>query len=565
MKKLIIAIFIILMVYPLAATGPGDMIILVHPFSNTGDQKYAWLSAGMADSVVNDLMILKNVRVISERDRKKSIEEIEFGMSGLVEDQKAVKAGGVLGANVIFTGSYTVVNNAVRVIAKLINVKTGELVKSAKLDGTLEGIFDLQDKIVMTLLSEVQKADIKDVRPPVITDTEKKAISDAPRTSFSAYEWYSRGLQVQNTNPKLALENFDKAIALDPGYGDALQQAGYLAGSNFSEFDRALGYLNRAEGIFKKHPGVNTGKYADVMINTGTVYWGKGELDRALNYYFRSRDIYTSINQKNSLGYASAVWGIGLIYYGKQQHAEALRFYSESKSVYDTLNMQNTSMYADLMTNFGSVFHGMRRHDESLDYYNRSKSILDGLQLQNTMAYANALWGIGLIFFERQDYSRALQYYLDSERAFAALRMSETSNYAMIILNIGMIYERQNRLDEALSYFMRCKTIMDRLNLRNTLNYGNLLINIGLVYQKRNSLDESLEYLFSSKTLLERLGLQNSQNYASALYNIAYVYDRQGRNRDAAGFYRNAAAVYSRLGVNEWAQRALDRATALGY
>ncbi|HPA72506.1 MAG TPA: tetratricopeptide repeat protein [Spirochaetota bacterium] len=563
MKKIAIILLVTCLALPLAANGPRDMVILVHPFANAGDSRYAWLSAGMADSVMSDLLLVKNIRVISERDRKKGLQEIEFSMSGMVDEQKAVKAGSMLGANVIFTGSYTVINNSVRVIAKLIDVKTGEMVKTAKLDGSLDNIFQLQDRIVITLLAEAQKAEIRDIRPPVISDQDKRAISDAPKTTFSAYEWYSKGLNIRYTNPRQALEFFEKAIAIDRNYGDALEQAGYIAGVNFSQFDRGLEYLNRAEAAFRSHPGANTEKYAGVMISIASIHWNRQDLDRSLNYYFRARDTYSNLGKRLSFGYASSVWGIGLIYYGKRQLAEALRWYQESKEVYDSLGMQNTSSYADLLTNFGSAYYSMYRHNEAFDYYSRSKRILDDLQLQNTTAYANAVWGLGLILYERRDYDQALEHYTVAERSFINLGMRNSATYATFIMNIALVYEKQNRFDEALDYYGRCRSIYDALGLRNTLNYGNLLMNIGVVHQRRNNLDQALRHFTESRDVLARLNVRESQSYANALYNIGTVHDRQGRRGEAARFYREAAGIYERIGSAEWRDRALNRAGEL--
>lgn len=564
MKKIILLLCIMSLVLPLYAVSQRTMIVLVHPFSNTGDDRYEWLSAGMADSVISDLMMVKNVRVISEKDRRKTVKEIEFSMSGMVDEQAAVKAGSMVGANVIFTGSFAVINNNVRVVAKLIDVKSGELMKTAKLDGSLDKIFQLQDKIVITLLAEAQKVEIENIRPLVVTDEDKKAIHNKPGVSFSAYEWYSKGLQVRYNNPAKALDYYRKAIGADPNYGDALEQAGYISGSVFNRFDESIDYLNRAERVFRGHPGEQSEKYANVIIDIGTIYWSKGELDRARDYYSKARDIFDSLGMRNSFGYASASWGLGLIYYGKRQSSESLRYYNESQSIYEILGLQNTTSFADLMTNFGSLYHTMYRHDDALGYYFKSRSILDGLQLQNTTAYANALWGIGLIYYEKQNFDEALRYYTGAERTMVHLRMQNTAAYANLIMNIGIVQERLNRLDEATDYYTRCKNIFESLNLQNTLNYGNLLMNMGLVYQRQNNSRQALQLFFSSKSLFERLQVQNSQSYANALYNIAYTYDVQGQRDQAVQYYRSAADVYGNLNIRDWEQRARNRVRELG-
>ncbi|MEI6313675.1 MAG: hypothetical protein WCO89_02305, partial [Syntrophus sp. (in: bacteria)] len=47
-----------------------QMYILVHPFENTGDKEYSWISAGMTDTVISDLTRIQNISVVSNQDRK---------------------------------------------------------------------------------------------------------------------------------------------------------------------------------------------------------------------------------------------------------------------------------------------------------------------------------------------------------------------------------------------------------------------------------------------------------------------------------------------------------------
>ena len=62
-----------------------QMNILVHPFENTGDKEYSWISAGMTDTVISDLTSIKNISVVSNQDRNKVLEEMKFIFSGLAE------------------------------------------------------------------------------------------------------------------------------------------------------------------------------------------------------------------------------------------------------------------------------------------------------------------------------------------------------------------------------------------------------------------------------------------------------------------------------------------------
>lgn len=111
--KLAITIFLVISAIPLSAK---NMTILVHPFQNTGDKKFSWVSAGMTASTISDLGKIQEITVISESDRVKAYKEIEFAQTGLTAvDDNAVKVGEMLGANFIFTGNYLVVGNRIRV------------------------------------------------------------------------------------------------------------------------------------------------------------------------------------------------------------------------------------------------------------------------------------------------------------------------------------------------------------------------------------------------------------------------------------------------------------------
>ncbi|MCX5841368.1 MAG: hypothetical protein NTY16_07950, partial [Deltaproteobacteria bacterium] len=260
------------------------MNILVYPFENTGDKQYSWISAGMTETAIHDLMGIREVSVISNADRRKIMEETKFILSGLVAEETMVKVGKLTGANVIFTGSYLVSENNIRVIARLVNVETGKVESSAKIDGTLEKIFDLQDKVVLTLLSETTKVIIPEVNRVKISEVEKERIAEKPRPKTTAYELYAKGLELQDTNPKEALAYFKKALDIDRNYVSALFDAGSTAGYTLNLFDEALNYLTRADNILKSRKATKNIDYAILMGNIGVVYGRKGDFDHALKY-----------------------------------------------------------------------------------------------------------------------------------------------------------------------------------------------------------------------------------------------------------------------------------------
>ncbi|TAL33184.1 MAG: tetratricopeptide repeat protein [Spirochaetes bacterium] len=449
------ALVFALSIFTAPALTAKEMTILVHPFENTGDQAYSWISAGMTSSVVSDLGKIQDVTVISEPDRKKAVDEIQLGLTGLVDEQKAVKVGRVLGANLIFSGNYLVAGTQVRVNAVLIDVEKGSVQKSVKVDGTLGGIFDLQDRIVFALMAETEKVKIADVKPVRFTDDEKKKIETAEKPSFSAYELYAKGLQVRGSNPRTALDYFKKALEQQPDYLAALGEAGYTAGSVLNLFAEGLGYLERADALFVKRAGTNTREYANLMARTGLVYKEMDKLDKALECYAKSRDIRDTLGLQNTSGYAALMTNTGSAYWKKGQYDKALELYGISEKIKDSLGEQKTSGYAALLTNIGLVYAGKKQPDTAMEYYIRAREIRDALALQKTDSYAVLLSAIGSVYFHKGAYDQARENYVRAQEIRDALGLADTTDYAGLLFNIGLTGEKQGNKELAGQYFRK--------------------------------------------------------------------------------------------------------------
>jgi TolB-like protein/tetratricopeptide (TPR) repeat protein len=501
-----------------------QMNILVHPFENTGDKAYSWLSAGMTETVITDLMRIQNISVVSNQDRKKILEEMKFIFSGLVEEDKMIKLGKLTGANVIFTGSYLVSGDRIRVHARLVNVETGKVESSTKIDGTLNGIFDLQDKVVFTLMGETEKITIADSKPAKFTEQDKKKIEEKPRPSVTAYERYAKGLEIQYTNPKDALVNFKKALDIDPNYTDALREAGHTAGNTLNLFSEALGYLEKAERIFKGRNETKSSDYADLIMRIGIIYQSKDQQDRALEYYLNSQ------------------------------------------SIRDRLGLQNTAGYVSLMNNIGTVYQSKGQYDRALEYYLNSQSICYRLGLQNTAGYAILMNNIGIIYQSKGQYDRVLEYYLNSQSIRDRLGLQNTAGYVSLMNNIGTVYQSKGQYDRALEYYLNSQSICYRLGLQNTASYASLMNNMGLVYVSKGQFDRALEYYLNSQSIRDRLGLQNTADYASLMNNMALLYEKQGQLDIAGRHYRMAYDTYGRSGYSaKLRDKALNDAKRLGH
>ncbi len=460
MRRLLLVLAVLLFIaLPLAAK---EMTILVQPFENTGDAAYGWISAGMTASVISDLGRIRDVTVISDAERRKAAEEISLGQSGLVDEQKAVKVGNLLGANLIFSGSYQVAGMAVRVNATLTDVAKGSVEKSVKVDGTLGGIFELQDRIVFALMEETQKIAIADVKPVRFTAEEKKQIEAAPRPSLSAYELYAKGLQARKSNPRQALDLFAQALKIQPDYLSALVEAGYTAGETLNLFAEGLGYLERAEALYLNRAETGTKEYAGLLTKKGQVFKSMGKPAQALELYARAREIREALGMQKTQAYAGLIASIGGIYSDLNQFDKALESYAKARELYEALGKQKSNSYSIVIMNTGVVYAKMKKDDDALAYYTKSREIEEDLHLENTRGYAILIMDIGNIYLKRNDLDRAAECYARSRAIRDALGLHETVGYASLLINIAMVQEKKGNGDLAGKTYREAYTIFDK-------------------------------------------------------------------------------------------------------
>jgi DNA-binding winged helix-turn-helix (wHTH) protein/tetratricopeptide (TPR) repeat protein len=199
--------------------GAAGRTIAVLDFANiTGDPDVAWLSTGMAESLTNGLRALEGVTVI---DRAFT--------SGLGASAAGQSGGGPAvteGVDLVVTGSVQRAGDRLRVGARVIQTASGAVVGQARADGTLDGIFALQDDILAQLSAGLEGPG----RAP-------SAVRSRETSSLEAYRALTEArLRLERLDPvelDAAVAGFERALALDPAY--ALAYVG-LAHARFWRF-----------------------------------------------------------------------------------------------------------------------------------------------------------------------------------------------------------------------------------------------------------------------------------------------------------------------------------------
>jgi tetratricopeptide (TPR) repeat protein len=125
-----------------------------------------------------------------------------------------------LGVRYVLEGSVRKGGGRVRITAQLIDAQSGTHLWADRFDGSLEDVFELQDKVAVSVAGVIE---------PALQAAEMRRSSGRPTTDLSAYDLYLRALAAfyPITKERLveALGLLEDAISIDRHYGPALSWA----------------------------------------------------------------------------------------------------------------------------------------------------------------------------------------------------------------------------------------------------------------------------------------------------------------------------------------------------
>jgi TolB-like protein len=461
---------------PDGLTAAKKVNLLVHPFHYRGPENYNWLTRGLTETVLSDLMKIGSFNVFSEADRKNAVRELELGMAGAIDDKDIAKVGSLIGADIIFTGRMQVSGERVRISARLLDVKSAGLFKSLKLDGEVKNILDLQNRIVLELLREKKKINIADLPPFIITEKEQKKILDKPRRNFTAYQYYALGLENQITDRMKALDYFKKAFGLDPRYFEAYLEASQTAG-RLSEKDRKMkkkyqrleeGYLEKAADIIKKEKRCEY-KYAYVIMMKGIALGKQHRIERARKLLFKAEEILKCLGQERSRNYAALLLSLGNTYFVKKKHKKSLNFYNRTKSLYADLGLEESIGYVNTLVNIGNVYSDREQYKKGLAIYKESHTIMQRLRKKNPELYDSSYVNIGTIYRMMNNYPEALKNYEKALEMIEELDREDTYKHATLLINFAAYHEEKRNRKKAARMYRKAYAIYTELGYRGPL------------------------------------------------------------------------------------------------
>ncbi len=176
----------------------------------SGDPEQEYFADGMVEEIITALSQIRWLFVIARNST--------FTYKGRAVDVKEV--GRELGVRYVLEGSVRKAGTQVRITGQLIDALTGTHLWAGRFDGSFEDIFELQDKVAVSVAGIIE---------PTLQAAEMRRSAARQTTDLTAYDLYLRAVArfypVTKERIFEALGLLDQAIAIDRHYGPALSWA----------------------------------------------------------------------------------------------------------------------------------------------------------------------------------------------------------------------------------------------------------------------------------------------------------------------------------------------------
>ncbi len=365
------------------AAGKEKKSVAILPFKNLSkDPASDFYEFALADAVITELAQLQSLIV-----RPSSV---IAKYQGTEIDEREV--GRELRVHAVLTAGFISAAGRMRVTAQLLDVISGEIIWSDRIDAEGEDIIAIQDVIAIQILDGLRLE---------LTDSEQEALSRRPTENAEAYEQYLKGRDnfgrfifrtVSNKDCEEAITDFKTAIELDPSFALAHSGLGACyANRIFKGMGEARDY-ERAEAAFSKafefDPNVSEARVLMVLVymargekaearaeirkleelfpNEAPLYFVKGTMHRLDGEYEEALQSFAKLSRLDPAAVVVSSYNRARIFNYKGEYDKALQELDKGAKV--ERNHPLIRIFS------AATFNYMKRYDEALELM---RSVLD--------------------------------------------------------------------------------------------------------------------------------------------------------------------------------------------
>jgi TolB-like protein/tetratricopeptide (TPR) repeat protein len=342
---------------------PGNRLAVL-PFVNmSADPENEYFSDGITEELLNALTRVDGLQVTSRTSA--------FAFKGKSDDIRNIALQ--LNVDKVLEGSVRKSGNRVRITAQLINAVDGYHIWSENYDRDLTDVFEVQDEISGIIANRLREN---------LTVAQKTTqLVQAPVKNITAYTHYLKGLHYWNkltpADCRKAIEQFEQAIAIEPGYAAAYARA---AG--------AYSYLG-ATGQMSSHKAFEiVHRYADKAMELDSTIAGSyiAKAGVYLFYEWKWEEAYKALQKAVEINprVIEAYQLLGYYYIIKGQKAEAIKMMEEAIIIDPLSPIINQAL--------GNMYIFSERYDDAVK---QADKLLE-MDPQMRIALELKAWAIGM-------------------------------------------------------------------------------------------------------------------------------------------------------------------------
>jgi adenylate cyclase len=285
----------------------GRKSLMILPFedmSPTGDN--GWFADGLASELISALSNVKAQRV-ADPQATKDFKRYQ-GTLPLYAHEMSIRY--------FVQGDVRKFGDQIKITSRLLDVESGDFLWQDSMKGTMNDIFDIQEKVAEKV--------VEGLKIHLATD-EKKKLAERGTDNAEAYELYMKANEYYFRQTKeghqLAVQLLTEAIKLDPGYAQAYSFKANSLTALYRDYDRTPALLDEAETLCKEALGLKPDQVS-VYAPLSQIYMYRGQLAEAAE---AAREFI----RKDPQDFFSHFM-LGFFYAGTGQAANAIAPYEEA-------------------------------------------------------------------------------------------------------------------------------------------------------------------------------------------------------------------------------------------
>lgn len=185
---------------------------------------YQALRRGLAGMTISELAANPAVRVVERAQMQQILQEQDLARSDRIDQSTALRLARLLNAHYMVTGTIFDVRGDFRIDARLIDVETSQVIKTQRVRGRLDNVFDLVTQLAGQLMRDANLPPLErraDAAPPA------RPATGAP--TQNAVMAYSRAvLYADRGDTQRAVEQYRRALTAFPQYTQARAECNRL-------------------------------------------------------------------------------------------------------------------------------------------------------------------------------------------------------------------------------------------------------------------------------------------------------------------------------------------------